>query len=151
MSNCIYLERNWHLLVWWISSKCFLYILWQLYSLGTDFFAKNMKPRNILIYYFLAKKGCILCGIYLEAPEYPKLTYYYSKTYNIASSLLNLVGVDCRHAGWGCGDRKDLQKCEKEAVLQEIKLDMGFFTSQSSKIYRTIWASSKSQDSSEVR
>ena len=93
----------------------------------------------------------ILCGIYLEALEYPKLTYYYSKTYHIASSLLNLVGVDCRHAGWGCGDQKDQQNCEKEAVLQEIKFDMEFFTSQLTKLNETIWAFSKSQDSTQVR
>ena len=99
----------------------------------------------MLIYYFLAKKSCILCGIYLEA------LYYYSKTCNIASSLLNLVGVDCRHAGWGCGDQKDQQNCEKEAVLQEIKFDMEFFTSQSTKLNETIWALSKSQDSTQVR
>ena len=73
------------------------------------------------------------------------------KTYNIASSLFNLVGVDCRHAGWGCGDQKDQQNCEKEAVLQEIKLDMEFFTSQSTKLNETIWALSKSQDSTQVR
>ena len=113
-----------------------------------------MKPRNIPIYYFLAKESCILYGIYLETPEYPKLTYYHyskSKTYNIASSLLNLVGADCRHAGWGCGDQKDQQNCEKEAVLQEIEFFMEFFTSQSSKLNETIWALSKSQDSTQVR
>ena len=77
--------------------------------------------------------------------------FCYSKNYNIPSFLLNLVGVDCRHAGWGCGDQKDQQNCEKEAVLQEIEFFMEFFTSQSSKLNETIWAFSKHQFSSQVR
>ena len=71
--------------------------------------------------------------------------------FNSAYLLLNSVGKECRHAGWGCTDQKDPTKCKNEAVLQEIKIPARFCMTPSLKAYRTICSVPKSQCSSQVR
>ena len=72
-------------------------------------------------------------------------------TFNSAYILLNSVGKECRHAGWGCTDQKDPKKCKNEAVLQEIKIPIGFCASPILQQYKTICSKPKSQCGTQVR
>ena len=72
---------------------------------------------------------------------------------NITYFLLNLVGEECRTAGWSCKGQKNPDYCEKEAELQEIKFPVEFCPHmlQSSTSYGTICSKPKNQCSGPVR